>query len=147
MESNQKTSKMALTIEEIILKIQTGLKECSEKNNISRTDIQINIRKGNDLMGNIVLILMKANDAVKDENGKDVKVKTGELFKLNGAESLFVSGYLKKALATLATKNNIDIKSVNARIFTKEESFYPSIYLQDGLKIVKEITVNELISI
>ena len=138
---------MALTIEEIILKIQTGLKECSEKNNISRTDIQINIRKGNDLMGNIVLILMKANDAVKDENGKDVKVKTGELFKLNGAESLFVSGYLKKALATLATKNNIDIKSVNARIFTKEESFYPSIYLQDGLKIVKEITVNELISI
>jgi hypothetical protein len=122
-------------VDQIIKKIQLGLKTCSEKHIISAKDVQMII----DSNGKVNL--MNANHIVV--NGIDVC----KVFNVSMLENMMVPivPYLKNKVIALAKSSNLDVSKASARIFTKQADFYPSVILQEGDKIIKEITVGELL--
>ena len=119
----------------IIEKIQNGLKACSQSHIISAKDVQMIIK------GNGTVDLMNAQHIVVPS------INILKVFKVSAMEDLLIGGlskYLKKKLSTIAEKHNIGDQA-NARIFTKQSDFFPCVYLQDGEKIISEITINELL--
>jgi len=122
-------------VEMIIGKVQNGLKSCAEQHNIPAKDVQLMI------LSNGVVNLHNADKKV----GPIDVLKT---FKISFIENMAVPivPYLIKALKTLAQKKNVDPNTAVARIFTKQADFYPCVYLQDGDKIVGEISINELLN-
>lgn len=127
----------------IIAKIQNGLKTCSETYGVSAKDVQIKITNATSMFDSVKFFLMKGNENVQFD-GHDLKLDIKTLLNLNAMEAVIVSNYLKDTFGSLAKKNNLDVKNINARIFTKTADFNPSVYLHEGQKIVKEITVEEL---
>lgn len=128
---------------EIIEKIKVGLKACSQKHNIPARDVKIKISKKVEkgFLGKEKVVigtdLMNASEVVE-------KISIKDLFGVSVLVEPLVTGFLEKSLNTLATKNNIDNNLVNARIFSKSEDFSPSVYLYNGDKAFKEISVAEL---
>lgn len=131
---------------EIIEKIQGGLKRTAEKYNIPAKDIQINISKSFGMLGaSLKLTLMNANQIVQD-SGKPATISISELFDIDKLKEIFVKGFLMDKLNLLSERNNLDKNAVNATIFTRDLEYTPALRLQEQLKIIKEITVQELTS-
>lgn len=122
----------------IIGKIQNALKACSETYAIESKDIQITITNATSMFDSVKFFLMKEGGEIV--NKLDIK----NLLNLNAIEAVIVSSYLKDTFGSLSKKYNLNVKDINARIFTKAEDFYPSVYLCEAQKIIKEIAVEEL---
>lgn len=122
-------------IKTIIEKVQNGLKSCSEQHQIPAKDVQLMILSSG---------IVNLKNADKEVGNIDV-CKT---FKISAIENMLfpIVPYLKKALASLATKKNVDPKTAVARIFTRQDDYYPCVYLQDGNRIIGEITIEELLN-
>ena len=140
-----------MTKEEIISKIQKGLKDCSEKYNIAPKDIRVKISKEISIgrMGKsetIKSFVMSNNAVIKDTEGKDTQIAIKNLLQLNPMEEMFLNKYLKGAFTKLSLKNKIEEEGINARIFTTSLDFNPSIYLYKGEIAVTPITVEDLTS-
>ncbi len=122
----------------IITKIQAGLKYCSESYSISRSDVRLKIK------GDGKVDLMRASDNHSDQINIDVL----KIFNITALQNVLypITPYLKKLMESLAKKKNIDPAQINARIFTQDEDFYPSVYLYNGDKAHCELTINELLN-
>ena len=120
--------------ETIIKKIQTGLKNCSEKKNIPAKDVQLKIKCDGKVD------LMNASSVVG-------AIDVLSVFNISMFENIIfpITPYLKKTLLSFSKKKNISEATVNARIFTKSADFYPCVYLQDGEKVICELTINEFL--
>lgn len=121
--------------ETIIAKIQDGLKSCSDQHSIGAKDVQLKILSSGEVD------LWNADKRI----GPIDVLKT---FKINSFENMLfpIVPYLKRALASLAKKKNVGEQTAVARIFTRQPDFYPCVYLQDGEKIIGEITIDELLN-
>lgn len=126
--------------EEIILKIQRALEKCSLDSGIDKRDIRIKIviDKGF-IANNVKCSLMNKTDFVYD-------IEMRNLLGLNPLESTLVSKYLSGTLSKLGENENIPMQNVNARIYTKSDDYYPSVYLYNLGKAIRPITVEELTS-
>ncbi len=124
---------------EIITKIQDALKKLSDESGIDKKNIRIKLSlEKNRLLGNSLKITIMNNK----EHVKDIKL--GDFIHLNACELIVVGGFLKNTLSKKASESDILIEHINARIFTKTDDCYPSVYLFDLGKPIKEITLQEL---
>lgn len=100
---------MVVDINKIIAKVQDGLKNCSEQNNIHFMDVQLLINSAGEVN------LYDANKLVR-------KVDVCKVFKISTMENLIypIVPFLKKAVLALAKDKVIDPKIAVARIFTKK---------------------------
>ena len=120
--------------EAIIGKIQAGLKTCSEQHQIGAKDVQLKI------LSSGRVDLWNADKVIGP-------IDVCKTFKVTSIENMLfpIVPYLKKALASLAKRKNVTPETAVARIFTRQADFYPCVCLQDGEKIICEITVDELL--
>ena len=125
---------MAVDVKMIIEKIQKGLKSCSEKRNIPAKDVQLKISSTG------VVHLWNA-----DQNICQVDVL--KVFEINAFINMAfpIVPYLKKAVLAMAKEKKINPETAVARIFTKQDDFYPSVWLQDVDKQHCEITIDDLL--
>ena len=120
----------------IISKIQNGLKSCAEQHNIVAKDVQLKILPSGKVD------LWNADKLIGP-------IDVCKTFKISAMENMLfpIGPYLKKALASLAKKKNVDPEIAVARIFTKQADYSPCVYFQEGDKIISEITIDELLKI
>ena len=125
---------------EIISKIQDALRKCSIDSSIDKKDIRVklSIKKGFIANDTICMLMNKKEDL------HEIDLRT--LLDINPMESIYVSNFLSKTLSALAKKEGIKDTDVNARIFTRQEDYSPSVYLFNVNKSIREITVEELTS-
>lgn len=118
----------------IIEKVQSGLKNCSELYGIEPTNVRI-------LISSAGVHLWNADKYVSP-------VDVLQIFKVSKMENyLFpIVPFLKKALVKVAVKKEIVPETAVARIYTNNDGFYPSVCLQDVLKEVGEISIDELLN-
>lgn len=129
------------TPQEIVAKIQQGLKTCYEKHD------------GQKLLMNAKISLVKGKievlDSVKCEwmerNKKLNSIKIGELFGVNPMIAMKVSSYLKDTLKSFAAQDKIPEAQISAKLYSHKADYYPSVNLFDGENLVREITIEELI--
>ncbi len=123
---------------EIIRKIQQALEKCSLDSSIDKRDIRIKIVIDKGFIANSVKCsLLNKTDFVYD-------IEIRNLLGLNPLESTLLSGYLSKTLSKLGEAEGISKENVNARIYTKSDDYYPSVYLYNLGKAIRPITVEEL---
>ncbi len=130
---------------EIIENIQKGLKLYSEKHSIPANDIGIRISKkiSNGMLGkseSLVLTLMNTDKEVESD------ISLAKLFNINMAVEMIVKPQI---LSKLNKISNSEQKVINkdlatATIFTKDLSFEPSIRLNEQIKFIRELTIEEL---
>ncbi len=140
-----------MTPEEVIERIQFGLKECSATYGIEPKDIRVKISKEvvKGRMGESISIkcyVMENEKCITHLDGKNVVLNLKDLLGINPMVSMLLDGFLKKSFTKLANKNKIKEDNINARIFTTSLNFYPSIYLYKGDIAVNPITVSDLIN-
>lgn len=129
--------------EEIIAKIQSGLKACYAQNIGDRMlmNVKISISRG----------LIPALDSAKCEwmegSRKVGAIKIPDLFNVNPIEGKLVSGYLCKTLKSLAAKEKIQEAQISAKMYSHRDDYYPSVNLFNGDNLVREITVEELVEV
>lgn len=105
----------------IIQKIQDALKAQAIDNNLSYAHVNLVVKPTGKIFS----------------AGKEVDIcKT---FKLSMMESLFVVGKLKSMMASVAKGYD------SALVFTKQEDFYPAVYLQEGGVAKKELTIKDFV--
>lgn len=125
---------------EIIVKIQGALKRSSEDSKIDRNDIRIKLSVTKGFVKNDVrLTLMN-----KTNNIHDLDMKS--LLSINMIQSALVNTFLSNTLLKLGSEIGAKDEDVNAKIATRTEDFYPVVYLFNGGKYIREITMEELIS-
>lgn len=137
-----------MTKEEIISKIQNGLKQLSIENSIpfNRVAVRITLKVSPIAIMSptgVNCLLMDDNVLVKKDE-KVVPVSLEKLFGLKPMEALFVSGKLCTLLKNLSSKNKIDQKSANARIYTASEDFTPLIHLFNLDESVCSVSIDDL---
>jgi len=124
--------------EEIIVKIQQALEKCSLDSGIDKRDVRVKIVIDKGFIADgVKCSLMNKTNLVHD-------IEIRNLLGLNPLQAKLVSKYLSDTLKKISNDSNIPANEVNARIYTKHENFYPSVYLYNGGKAVREITVAEL---
>ena len=127
-----------MEVEEIITKIQQALEKCSLDSGIDKRNIRVKLTINEGFIADgIKCSLMYKTNFVYDIDLKG-------LLGLNMLQAPIVSKYLCDTLKNLAKDVGIETKDINARIYTTQEDFYPSVYLYNGGKAVREITVAEL---
>lgn len=125
---------------EIIRKIQNALQKCSEDSGIDKKDVRVKIVVDKGFIANSVKCsLLNKTDFVYD-------IEMRNLLGLNPLESTLVSNFLSGTLKKMAEKDNIPVENINARIYTKSDDYYPSVYLYNMGKAIRPITVEELTS-
>lgn len=125
---------------EIIVKIQGALKKSSEESKIDRNDIRIKLSVTKGFVKNdIRLTLMN-----KLNNIHDLDMKS--LLSINMIQSALVNTFLSNTLLKLGSEIGAKDEDINARITTRTDDFYPVVYLFNGGKYIREITIEELVS-
>ena len=123
---------------EIIGKIQQALQKCSLDSGIDKRDVRVKIIINEGFIADgVKCSLMNKTNLVHD-------IEIRNLLGLDPLKSKIVSTYLSNTLKKLAKDGGIPTKDINARIYTTKEDFYPSVYLYNAGKAVREITVAEL---
>ena len=75
------------------------------------------------------------------------EIKLGDLLSLNAMELMLVGGFLKNTLSKKASEiQGATAQTIEAIICTRTSDYYPSVYLFNSGKYVREITVSELVS-
>lgn len=130
-----------ITKEIVIAKIQKGLKDCSEKFKINGKDIRLVISNGR----KIKIVLMSENEIVC-KDGQPVSIDICNLFQVSAMENMLaVTPFLKKTFSSFAKQKGIDVGSLNASVYTKDETFYPSVNLRKDSEFVTELTINDFL--
>jgi cellobiose-specific phosphotransferase system component IIB len=123
---------------EIIRKIQNALEKCSLESGIDKRDVRVKIVVDKGFIANSVKCsLLNKTDFVYD-------IEMRNLLGLNPIESTLVSNFLSKTLKNMADQDGIPVENINARIYTKSDDYYPSVYLYNLGKAIRPITVEEL---
>ncbi len=126
--------------EEIVAKVQSALKACSESNGIPTREVRVRIsRKKSFISYNVVCDVLRKENVVSDVSLKD-------LLDLNMIQSPLVNTYLGNSLLKFAKQEGIPEGDVNARFYTTSEDFTPRLYLYNGGTPVREIKIEELIN-
>ncbi len=134
------------TQDDIIKKIQNGLQELCSTYNIHRKEIRVKISMGMMNIG-VRCVLMKNEEVVKNSSDKAVTISISELMKLEMGEAAIANVGLGKLLSKLAEKpnHNIEKSKVNARIYTNDSNFYPSVTLYSENRVVNDsISIQDL---
>lgn len=132
---------------EIISRIQSGLKITAQNFEVPFNEIQIKITNSTSVFDSVKFYPMRnGNTFLSADQKKDLQIDVKQLLELDSVKSMILLGFLKNTFASLAKKNNLDSKTINARIFTTNEDFTPRVNLYEGEKVIKEITVEELTS-
>jgi len=126
--------------EEIISKIQDALKKVCNDFSIEKEKVRVKLSLKKDFLGNSLLVtVMNEKEIIKD-------IKLGDLLTLNSMELMLVGGFLKNTLSKKALEIGATDQTIDARICTRTNDFYPSVYLFNQGKYAKEITVSDLVS-
>lgn len=127
--------------EEIISKIQDALKKVCNDFSIEKEKVRVKLSLKKDFIGNSLLVtVMNEKEIIKD-------IKLGDLLGLNAMELMIVGGFLKNTLSKKASEiQGATDQTIDARICTRTSDFYPSVYLFNSSKYIREITVSELVS-
>ena len=130
-----------MNTEEIISKIQVALKKVSDESGIGKDKIRVRLSLKKDFLGNsLIVTLMNEKESVKE-------IKLGDLLSLNAMELMLVGGFLKNTLSKKASEiQGATAQTIEAIICTRTSDYYPSVYLFNSGKYVREITVSELVS-
>lgn len=130
-----------MNTEEIITKIQDALKITCKESGIDKKDIRIRLYLKKSLIGSVV----KCSLMNKTTDVKEIDLKS--LLSLNSFEVIIVGKFLSDTLSKKASQiEGATDQTIDARICTRTDTFYPSVYLFDKGALVREITVQELIS-
>jgi len=145
--------------DQIIAKIQEGLKQCCTMYNIEPSKIRVKMTKTGGAFGGINCHLMSGtkmltkegafedfNEVTLKEN-KYQEIKISALLNLNPITAKIASSYLVSTIKKLADENKISHDKVNARLYilpADQQTFYPSVYLYENGKAIKAITMQEL---
>ena len=123
---------------EIISKIQQALEKCSLDSGIDKRDVRVKIIISEGFVADgVKCSLMNKSTLVHD-------IEIRNLLGLDPLKSKLVSNYLSSTLKKIAKNDGIPAKDINARIYNRNENFYPSVYLYNAGKAIREITIEEL---
>ncbi len=123
---------------EVFEKIQRALHNCCEDSRIPRDEIRIRLTIDSGLiMNDSKCSLMRKTDVIRD-------LDYAQLLGITGLESKLLSILIGKKLKGLAESEQINLKDVNARIYTRQEDYFPEAYLYNKGKAIRKISIEEL---
>ncbi len=133
---------------DIIVKIEGALKKSCEQTGIDKKDIRLRLSLKKAIIGNSVICEFMDKTAIrKNKDGKSEVVDLKSLLGLNSFEMIVVSKFLCNALEKMCKSiESCNESEIDARICTRTDDYYPSVFLFNKNKFVREITVKELIS-
>lgn len=125
--------------QQILEKIKNSLKRCSLNYKIEPSKVRIKLELSKNLIGSSlkITIMNGVNDI------EEVSLKN--ILDLNAIESTIVSPILVKKISSKAEQLNVDKYSFNARIYTKDNDFNPSLYFFNGIKSLQEANIKEFL--
>lgn len=130
---------------EIIENIQKGLKLYSEKYSIPAKDIGIRISKkiSSSILGkseSLVMVLMNADKEVESD------ISLAKLFNIGLAKEMIVKPIILNKLNKIssAEKTILNKDLATATFFTNDLEYKPSLRLNEQLKFIREVTIDEL---
>lgn len=130
-----------MNTEEIISKIQSALIKVTKESGIPSQDVRIKLSLKKSFIGNS----LKSTLLNKTSDVKDIDLKS--LLGLNAFEYVIVGKFLTDTLSKKASQiDGASDQTIDARICTRTSDYFPSVYLFNEGKYVREITVSELVS-
>ena len=81
-----------------------------------------------------------------NEQSEIKKLDLGSVLGIPMLKMPLLNNYLLNTLSKMASSSKCNESDINARFITKTEDFYPSVYLYNKDVLIREITVNELVS-
>lgn len=130
-----------MDINNIIEKISLGLQTCSQDTGIPPKDIRIKISIDEGfLMDSTKFSILNRTNFVRD-------VAISTVLGINKLEEIALSKYLSGTLKKLAKSEVPPVKNsdINARIYTRDDKFTPSVCIFEKNKLIREIMIDELI--
>lgn len=125
--------------EEIISKIQSGLKKVTEENGLDKHKISIKLSIASGFMKSLKTTLNQGETELK-------KIDLGNTLGIAMLKMPLLNNYLLNTLSKMASSSSVKESDINARFITKTDDYYPSVYLYNKDVLIREITVNELVS-
>jgi len=125
--------------EEIISKIQSGLKKVTEENGLDKHKISIKLSIASGFMKSLKTTLNQGDSELK-------KIDLGNTLGIAMLKMPILNNYLLNTLSKMAVSSSVKESDINARFITKTDDYYPSVYLYNKDVLIREITVNELVS-
>jgi hypothetical protein len=125
--------------EEIISKIQSGLKKVTEESGLDKHKISIKLSISSGFMKSLKTTLNQGDSELK-------KIDLGSTLGIAMLKMPMLNNYLLNTLSKMASSSSVKESDINARFITKTDDYYPSVYLYNKDILIREITVNELVS-
>lgn len=125
--------------EEIISKIQSGLKKVTEESGLDKHKISIRLSIASGFMKSLKSTMMLGESEVK-------KLDLGSVLGIPMLKMPLLNNYLLNTLSKMASSSGCTEADINARFITKTDNYYPSVFLYKKDVLIREITVNELVS-
>lgn len=125
--------------EEIISKIQSGLKKVTEESGLDKHEISIKLSIGSGFMKSLKATLNQGESELK-------KIDLGDVLGIPMLKMHLVNNYLLNTLSKMAKSSGCGESEINARFITKTDNYYPSVYLYNKDNFIREVTVSELVS-
>lgn len=125
--------------EEIISKIQSGLKKVTEENGLDKHKISIKLSIGSGFIKSLKATLNQGESELK-------KIDLGNVLGIPMLKMPLLNNYLLNTLSKMAKSSGCSESEINARFITKTDNYYPSVYLYNKDNFIREVTVNELVS-
>jgi len=135
----EKEEKLKLATETL----KESLDKMSEKHEIDKGRVRINISKIDGVMN---YEIMNGKDVIKVSSIKEI-LGLSALNPVDMMKSSAIRGYLSDSLCYLSNNERISIDHVELRICFKKESDLPTSYMFIGGKAIREVTVEELITV
>ena len=126
--------------QEIILKIQDALKECSLNSKIAYDKVGIDLKmgKGFGVMKQLDCHLVNGEDKISE-------LSINKLFNITPPIGIVVKNKLKEKLTSLANKNGVSPDRMKVRFYPIDESFRPAVQLYHDTHFLSKTSIETII--